>query len=124
MTTLANITITTAVTGFVTQPMQFLEGPPLSLSVEANFTYGCGGASVDAWLQTSLDGGTTWCDMAECSFTTASAREGASIPSSTAITPVVATDGTLAANSINAGLFGARWRVKYNRRDLCRRHEA
>ena len=99
MTTLANITITTAVTGFVTPPMQFLEGPPLSLSVEANFTYGSGGTSVDAWLQTSLDGGTTWCDMAEFSFTTASARKGASIPSSTAITPVVVTDGTLAANS-------------------------
>ena len=88
MTTLANITITTAVTGFVTPPMQFLEGPPLSLSVEANFTYGSGGTSVDAWLQTSLDGGTTWCDMAEFSFMMASARKG-------------------------ARLFGARWRVKY-----------
>ena len=33
-----------------------------ALGFQLNFSYGSGGTSVNAWLQTSLDGGTTWCD--------------------------------------------------------------
>lgn len=118
MTTLLNIPITTAVSAQTTSTFQLRPGPggalPTNLALQANFTYGSGGTSADAYVQTSLDGGTTWVDAAEFHFTTSSARVLYNLNSSTPVTTqYAATDGTLSANTAKDGIFGSMWRVKY-----------
>lgn len=115
---LLNTPVTTPVTAQVTQTFQLRAGPsqsslPASLTLQATFTYGSGGTTADAWVQTSLDGGSTWCDVAHFAFTTASLRSVTSVTSLKSFAQGAATDGTLAAGTVNDGLFGPLWRVKY-----------
>jgi hypothetical protein len=50
--------------------------PRESLLLEAEFNAGNGdGLTVDAWVQSSADGGATWFDIANFHFTTASAKK-------------------------------------------------
>lgn len=90
-----------------------LNAAPRNLTIQANFAYGSGGTSVAVFLQTSLDGGTSWIDIANFSFTTASAiaivNLSAATPKTTAVTP---TDGSLAANTVVDGIIGAMFRCK------------
>ena len=122
-TTLLNIPITTAITTSVTPNFQ-LRGTsgsayPNSMGIQCNFTYGSGGTTALAWVQTSLDGGTTWQDVAFCSFATTSVRQVLNVISTTAvIAPVIGSDGgiggtPLTANTAVSGVFGNWWRVKY-----------
>jgi hypothetical protein len=91
-----------------------LNAQPRNLTVQANFTYGSGGTSVDAYLQTSVDGGATWTDVAEFNFTTASARKLYNLSAQTAKTTAVSpTDGSLTANTSVDGILGPEFRVKY-----------
>lgn len=114
MTILLNVPVTTAVTATVTTPEQFRDGNPESAIIQGTFTYGSGGTTADAWVQTSADEGGTWTDVANFHFTTSSARFlynlSALTPKTTEYTP---TDGTLAANTAIDGLLSALWRVKY-----------
>lgn len=108
------ITITAAVTAQTTAAFQFTRGQvPPSITVQCKFTYGSGGTSADVWVQTSLDGA-AWTDVANCRFTTSSARV---VYNLSALTPVttqyVATDGTLAANTAKDGIIGPSFRLKY-----------
>ena len=80
---LATTTITDAIDPPATSTqLQFVDGAPRNLTLQANSVYGSGGTSVDAYVQTTLDGGATWFDIAELRFTTASAIK-ASDPSVT-----------------------------------------
>jgi hypothetical protein len=56
-----------------TLPIVLNNGIFSSADIQANFTFGSGGATVSAWVQTTFDGGATWVDAANFSFTTASA---------------------------------------------------
>lgn len=115
---LLNVGVTMAVTAQVSPSFQLRSSPgqaglPSSLTLQANFTYGSGGTSADAWVQTSLDGGATWCDVAHFTFTTSSARSVTSVTSSKSFPQAAPTDGTLVAATVNDGLFGPLWRIKY-----------
>jgi hypothetical protein len=35
---------------------------PDSLIIQGNLTYGSGGTTIDVWVQTSINGGTSWTD--------------------------------------------------------------
>ena len=113
-TLLPALTITNPIALTATGVFQFRDVPPRNVTVQANFAYGSGGTSVDAYLQTSLDAGSTWIDIAQFHFTTASAR---CIYNLSSLTPVAAeytpTDGTLAANTAKDGIVGPHLRVKY-----------
>nr|WP_294549961.1 hypothetical protein [uncultured Rhodopila sp.] len=91
-----------------------LNGTPRNLTVQANFTWGSGGTTADAYLQTSLDGGLTWTDIANFHFTTSSARFvfnlNAQTPVTTEYTP---TNGAIAANTCKDGVLGPQFRVLY-----------
>lgn len=112
--TLLNLQITTAVTAAVSPALAAIESPPSGVLLEAIFSYGSGGTSADAWVQTSVDGGATWIDVANFHFTTSSASAlfnlSAATPITTQYTP---TDGTLAANTAKDGIIGPIWRIKY-----------
>lgn len=86
---------------------------PSSIAVQATFTYGSGGTTVDAYLQTSLDSGATWIDIAQFHFALASARFVYNLNSQTPVTAeYTPTDGTLAANTSKDGIVGPLYQVK------------
>lgn len=112
---LLNLTITTAQTAQVGAVLQFRNGLiPRNATVLCAFTYGSGGTSADAYVQTSVDLGTTWIDVVECGFTTSSAKKAANLSSQTPVTTLYTpTDGALAANTAKDGIIGSSWRAKY-----------
>ncbi len=111
---LLNIGITTAISA-TSGGAAKLAAAPRNLAVQGNFTYGSGGTTADAYLQTSLDGGTTWIDIAQFHFTTASARFVYNLNGQTAVTAeYTALDGSLAANTSKDGILGPQFRVKYS----------
>jgi hypothetical protein len=83
-----------------------------SLSLQANFTYGSGGTTVKAWVQTTFDQGVTWTDIANFAFTTASARRLYHLTPVAVTSIATPTDGTLADNTAVNGLLGSNLRVK------------
>ena len=90
-----------------------LPDAPTSICVHGTFTYGSGGTSVDAYLQTSVDGGATWIDIAQFHFLLASARFVYNLNSQTAVTTeYTPTDGTLTANTSKDGIVGPLFQVK------------
>lgn len=120
---LGDATITTAAVGSVitdgTSPagedqdfIDRLEGI-LAAAVQFRFSYGAGGTSVRAYLQTTLDQGTTWIDIACVLFTTASEVAAFNFsgltPKTTALVPA---DGALADDTTVDGILGDRLRVK------------
>jgi hypothetical protein len=112
---LLNLTagITTAIAVTTTTPVK-LNGAPRNLTIQANFVYGSGGTSVDAYVQTSIDGGVTWCDICNFHVTTSSFRKVVNLNSQTAETTQVAvTDGSITANTAQDGILGTQLRVKY-----------
>lgn len=83
-----------------------------ALTVQAKLTYGSGGTTIDAYLQTSLDQGITWIDVANFHFTTASATKVLTLNSQTVVASFSPTDGAIAADTVKDGVFGDQWRVK------------
>jgi hypothetical protein len=111
---LLTLTLTAAIgTAKVTETFK-LNGAPRNLTAQFNLIYGSGGATVDAYLQTSLDGGTTWIDIINFHGTTAAATKVYNLNSQTPVTTAVApTDGTMTANTSQDGILGPIYRVKY-----------
>lgn len=113
MSRILNLAAIGAAVSGVSDSLKLLGGAR-NLVVQANFAYGAGGTSVDAYLQTSLDGGATWIDIVNFHFTTAAGVKVYNLfsgtPKTTAVTP---TDGSLAANTAVDGVLGALYRCKY-----------
>lgn len=83
------------------------------ITLYANFDWTSGGTSVDAYVQTTIDG-TNWIDIANFHFTGADAAKVLSVSASgdLAANPTL-TDGSLAADTVLSGLIGDQLRVKY-----------
>jgi hypothetical protein len=97
--TLGAVTVTTAATQ-TTTPLTGLQGLA-GLSGFIRFA-GTGGTSVDAYVQTSPDGGTTWADLYEANFTASGVALFSLVNGASA--NLALTDGTLASNTaLNAG---------------------
>jgi hypothetical protein len=121
--TLLNIAITTPIVQTTGTVFQIRPGPggqflPATLTLQCNMTFGSGGTAIDADLQTSIDGGVTWVDIANCNYPSviaASKRMVWTLQSSLIAAPVqtVPTDGTLGANTAISGIYGTLFRVKY-----------
>lgn len=115
MAQLASVQITSAATGTVTDPVTGF-GKPAAASITARFSYVASSAtSVTGRVQTSIDGGATWWDIAAFQFTTASGNTYANLSGHKEVnTPVALSDGTLTANTSINGLLGDRFRLKYD----------
>ena len=103
--------ITTAVSALTSTPVSL--GRVEVLAINADFAYGSGGTTVKAWVQTSLDGGVTWMDIANFAFTTAAARRAYNLTNVAVTAIATPTDGTLADNTSVNGFLGTMFRVKY-----------
>lgn len=84
-----------------------------ALTLQARLAYGSGGTSAKLYIQTSLDQGTTWLDIACIVFGTASETVALNLsgltPKTTQVTP---TDGALADDTAVDGILGDRLRAK------------
>jgi hypothetical protein len=114
---LLSLTITTALTAQVSPVLESRPGvaglPAEAALIQANFTWGSGGTTVDAWVQTTLDGGGTWTDVCNFHFTTSSARAIANVSALTPVTTIYTpTDGSLSSNTCKDGIVGQQWRTK------------
>lgn len=111
--TLYSATITTAIT------TQAFSGPTglvnaKYITLYGRFVYGSGGTSADAWIQSSIDGGNNWFDIANFHFLVASASKMHAVvwDPATPLTPGIAPgSGALAANTVLSGVIGDRFRT-------------
>lgn len=81
-----------------------------SVSLQVDFTYGSGGTTFAVTVQTSLDQGASWIDIARFDFSTSSARKIANISASTASAP--AAVAALSSEGKLDGILGDRLRAK------------
>ena len=82
-------------------------------TVQVRLAFGSGGESVKAYIQTSLDQGLTWIDIACVALTTASATRIVNLSGLTPkTTPATPADGTLTDNTAVDGILGDRLRAK------------
>jgi hypothetical protein len=117
MTTLLNVTLTTAVNPALTTPVfQFKSQTgeaPNRLTCQCTFTYGSGGTTADVYLQTSFDSGVTWCDVMNFHALTTSLTSVFNLSALTPVAIFAPQDGAISANTLKDGVVGDRLRVKY-----------
>ncbi len=108
------LTITANITPTAGSVFEVVDPGPTNLTLQCVFTYGSGGGTADAYVQTSVDSGNTWIDIAQFHLTTSNANLiynlSSGTPITTAITP---TDGSLTNNTSQDGIIGDKLRVKY-----------
>ena len=89
---------------------------PLAASViacQAVFVRGGGGTTTDVFLQTSLDNGSTWIDIAQFALATTTVTKVSAVrPYIATAANITPTDGALSDNTILDGLLGDRLRLK------------
>ena len=96
----------------ICDPILSLEGMT-AVSLSIRLAYGSGGTTVNAYVQTSLDQGATWVDVASAAFTTASGTEIFNLSGLTAVTAAVTPgDAILTPGTAISGILGDRLRVK------------
>lgn len=107
--TLFSGTLTTAVTNEASTEGADLPGVT-SVLIEAAFTYGSGGTTATAWVQTRLPSG-AWLDIACFDFTTSSGTKLATVSARTPVTTMY-TAVALTAGQIKDGILGDAFRVR------------
>lgn len=84
-------------------------GGMAGVSLQAKFVYGSGGTACIVWVQTSLDQGVNWIDVARFDFATANAVKLANISAVPALAP--AAQAALSAEGKLDGILGDRLRA-------------
>ena len=108
---LLNATLAGAVTAVVTGP-QPIQDPIRSLALHAEIVVAGGGTTAKAWVQTSYDGGLSWCDIASFAFTTSSARRLYNLTDVVVSSIATPSDAALADNTAVNGFLGPILQVK------------
>lgn len=111
ITLLPPTTIGAAVALTTTAPIASLVGMN-KLLLQSTFVHGAGGTTVNVWVQTSIDKGVSWFDIAQFRWTTADGKLIHTVTGSGAAN-YVPTDGTLDPNTVKDGVLGDRLRCKY-----------
>src|SRR5262245_14948557 len=109
---LLEVTLAGAVAGQVTDATALLQRALRSASLYAKFVRAGGGTTTKAWVQTSLDGGLTWIDVACFAFATTTANRIFNLTDAAVTAIATPTDGTLADDTVVNGFLGTLWRVK------------
>lgn len=82
----------------------------LAASVSFNFNYGSGGGTLKAILETTINQGATWIEIARVAFTTSSAEKVVNLSGLTPVTTVYAPVA-LSDDTVKDGILGDRLRV-------------
>ena len=106
--TLFAAAITTALTASAQTPIEDLEGMTSAVLV-ATMLGGTGGTSIALVAQISIDGGTTWLDVARFDFLTTAATKWATLDFTKE--KAVAAYAALASEGVNNSLRGAMMRA-------------
>ena len=118
MTTLLSLPSITAAITQTAAPWFRIKDPKVrNLTVQGNFNAGTGSQSgtVDAYVQTSFDGGVTANDIVHFQFVATTKRVVFNLSDLTPLTGtgITGTDAGMAANSCQDGMLGDLFRVKY-----------
>jgi len=105
--TLSALGITTPLVAVVQTPTVNLDGMSAA-TIYAELLGATGGTSVSALVQSTMDGGVTWLDVARFDFT-AAAKKWCVLQGIAA--KAVATYAALAAEGVNDGLLGNQFRA-------------
>jgi len=106
-----DVTVTTPATQ-VSSVVEGLEGVG-AISIQVRMAYGSGGITANVYLQTSLDQGTTYLDIANVLLGTASKIVVLNLSGLTPrTTQIVPTDAALANDTTIDGVLGDRFRTK------------
>jgi hypothetical protein len=111
-TAISALVITSGVSGGVTVP--YIDGldDMSELSMEFYFGYGSGGATLTAWLQSSVSQGARWHDIASFSATTETMDRMLSLKRTSDTNLWTPINGALAANTVASSIvLGDRLRV-------------
>lgn len=111
--TLYSATITGALTAAAQTPVIGIT-PFKYLALQAKMAVGAGGTSIDGWIQTSLDGGVTWFDVANFHFLTTPGTKISAVvwdPATPFTAGTTPGSGALAANTVLNGILGDRIRA-------------
>lgn len=82
-----------------------------SCTLQANFAYGSDGTTLAIIVETSLDQGATWIEVAAFAFATASAEKLITLVADKEIVAAY-TPGALPDDTGKSGIFGERWRAR------------
>lgn len=113
---LPSVTFTAPVTiAVASKPLTVEPGDLRSLLFGALFTYGgSGGTSVDAYVQTTYNGGQSWFDIRNFHFVTTSLEQVVNHSFGDAVTTAITPgSGALANNTSIDGILGDKIRVLY-----------
>ena len=80
-------------------------------TLSANFVYGSGGDTLKVAIETTLNQGATWIEIARLAFTTASAEKVVNLSGLTPVTTVYAP-ATLSDDAVKDGVLGPRFRAR------------
>jgi hypothetical protein len=108
---LCDLQLTAALSNVVQTPIQNLEGM-IAANILFKFTWTSGGTTARAYVQITLDDGQTWIDIACRSWTTASETKIINLSGLTPVAPFTPSDGAMADNTLQDGVFGSAMRVK------------
>ena len=111
--TLLSAAITAALGGKISTPILGLRRMKY-VALESQFDFGSSGTTTNFWVQTSLDGGTKWIDIANFTYSAASGRKGTSLDTTTRASAITPDSGVLANNALLNGVLGDRLRVAYD----------
>lgn len=106
--TLAALGITAALAAQAQTAITGLDGMT-AVTLVATFGYGSGGSTASVTAQTSVDGGTTWLDIARFDFTTASTKKVANL--SGLLSKAVAAYAALGSEGVTDGVLGTQLRA-------------
>ncbi len=109
-TTATVVTTGTDTQGSTVAYLNDLDGM-LSASLQINFNWGSAGTTIKATVETSLDQGLTWVEVARAAFTTASAEKVVNLSGLTPVTTLYAP-AALSDDTVKDGILGERWRAK------------
>lgn len=111
-----NTNLTTAISS-VAQPAIVIGPNVKALMLEAQFVYGSGGTSADVYVQTSIDGGLSWFDIANFHFLLVSANKLSAVvwdPATPFPAGTTPGSGALASNTVLNGILGDQIRALVN----------
>lgn len=83
----------------------------LSVTLSASFVYGSGGDTLKVVIDTSINQGQTWIEVARFAFAQTSAEKVVNLSALTPVTTVYSPT-TLSDDAVKDGIIGPRWRAR------------